>query len=76
MGNLLNIHSERLSENVLAAALNEAVKDMGHDVCLVDYTACENTHYEVVTGNTGFFSCLQSIHRAPRMPLTPCDIVK
>ena len=48
LGHILNLHFEKLPEDMFYSALDKTLSDLGLD--LVDYTVCENVHYEMVTG--------------------------
>ena len=49
VGQLLNLTAERLDEDALLTAIEMALANIG-GVEMVDYTSCENIHFEVAIG--------------------------
>ena len=49
LGQILNLYFEKLPEDVFSTALNKTLTTIG-DLDLVDYTTCENIHFDMATG--------------------------
>ena len=46
---MLNLHSEKVSECAFQSALHRTAQAMPN-VTIIDYTVCENVHYEAAVG--------------------------